>query len=587
MTLFKFNSEFLRRVTTAAMVLFIGATSLLGCMEADALLGTDFVPEEQKMRFGTTEFNSLNDGVEYFQTRLFISDSITTSNQSYLYMGAMHSDTFGMRTSGFYVQYTPSMFLDSAFFGYLPIIDSAILLISMADYIGDTTYVQDYEVFAIVDDSFIDGSVDSVFFGMSVNGAQPLFDIENYIDESDPIFTFKFPDQDNDVYTDATYVRLQETSSGRQFMRELLFLDDDGGYKIDTDYDGDGQIDTADIREIYETFDFWLDKFKGLYVRPTSTPTASGYQGAMYASDILYSGFTIMGRSLEEEDIEIVKDTVGMVYYFYPMEDISDVDDDTGLYGGELSINNITHDYSTSKFFNYEQDVLVGSEADKESVGTVSTVFIEGMGGIVSQLTLNKEIFLKLDTILDDEYASSGDEFESLFFNQAVLKIYLTKNTGVESNYLNIDPLTITPWLNSAPTQLGLYTKYTAFYDDDEYYTLTGIGDYYYYYEQLGYDIGFDGALNRNWGCYSFNIPSQLEMAWNSFLTAKEAANNVVDDINWDDVEYRDIYIAPAYYELYSLKNVALQTMTWNEGGSLIEDNNVPMELSLTYTMID
>lgn len=566
------------------------STALSSCVDVDNTLGADIIPEEQKMRFATTTFNSFDDGVEYFTTRLFRSDSISTSNQSSLYIGAMQSDTFGMRTAGFFSQHTPYNSLDSAFFGYLPIIDSVMFMLSVSSYAGDTTYVQGYEVFEVSDNSFIDEAPDSVYLAMALNGEAPAFNIEDYIDESDPLFTFNFPDQANEVYTTSTRFRMEKTQSGLEYLRRLLFIDEDREYTIDYDYDGDGEIDTADIREVYTTFTEWVERFKGLYVRPTSTPTGSE-QGALYASDITSSGIIIYGRSLEMEDVTIVKDTIGMTYAFYPVDEADEDDIADGIYhvGGELSINSISHDYTSSSVIDFNQDVATSNTLDVESIPTASTIYVEGFGGIATQIDLNRDIFLKLDSLLEEEYASTGDEFESIFFNQAVLKIYLLKESGVEVDPLDINPLVITSWLNSAPASLGLYSQYTAYVDSDGYTTLVGVSDYDYYYEAMGYDLDFGGDLNRSWGCYTFNIPGQLQLAWNSYVEAKEAAGDDIDSINWDDVEYCTMYLAPVATSLLSLQSVALQSMTWEsvEQGTTISSNNVPMEMSVAYTMID
>ncbi len=273
---------------------------------------------------------------------------------------------------------------------------------------------------------------------------------------------------------------------------------------------------------------------------------------------------------------------------FYPMDEADEDDNEDGIYyvGGELSINSVTHDYSNA-IFDFDTEVVTDSMDDFESVPTAGTIYVEGLGGVVSQITIDEGVFLKLDTILDDEYASSGYEFESLFFNQAMLKVYLTKASGVEADYTKINPLTFTTWLDRAPSSLALYHSYSTYTDSSGYSTLVGVSDYSYYYISQGYSIDFGGDLNRNWGCYTFNIPSHLQLAWNSFLTAKEAAGGVVEDINWDDVEYRTFYLAHTYSSLFSVRSVALQSMTWDDNGDLIVDNNIPMNMSVTYTMID
>ena len=61
-------------------------------------------------------------------------------------MGSMLSDTFGLRTAGFLTQYVPYE-IDSCYFGFRPILDSAIILLSISSYGSDTLTPQLYNVY--------------------------------------------------------------------------------------------------------------------------------------------------------------------------------------------------------------------------------------------------------------------------------------------------------------------------------------------------------------------------------------------------------------------------------------------------------
>lgn len=123
----------------------VAAMTFAGCTKVDDTLGSNLVPDNQQMKAGYETFGALTlkgdlNPRRYVETRLYQTDSLITSNLTYGYMGSMLSDTFGLRTAGFLTQYVPYE-IDSGYFGFRPILDSAIILLSISSYGSDTAHL--------------------------------------------------------------------------------------------------------------------------------------------------------------------------------------------------------------------------------------------------------------------------------------------------------------------------------------------------------------------------------------------------------------------------------------------------------------
>lgn len=541
------HSNLLRRLIGGFLATSIVAIfTFSSCTQTDTLLGNDLTLEDQALKIGQMYFSGLTDrGNDYFESRLYRTDSLNSACLSSGYLGTMGNDTFGMRQAGFYTQYNTVYALDEDEYGFMPIYDSAMLYLSISGYGGDTSVVQQFEVYEVVDISFITESTDSIFF--------PTFDISPYLAAA-PVFTFTFPDQDNDVYTTSSYVKLEDTDMTEEFMDRLMLKTIDGDY----DY------------EIYDDDEEWVEQFKGLYIRPVDPISpVSGSTGAMYAISLSESGFSFIGRSREEDDPTLIKDTIGMTYSFYSY--YADA--------GNISINCIEHDYTGSLI---DEEYIKTPE--RTDVPTTSILRVEGMAGVVSEITFAEEFFEQLDTIFEAEEAETGEVYTSLFFNQATLKIYMEQVTSYDSSYIN--PFLVTEWMDYMPSNLGLYTTYSNYYvldeddeDEDDYYlSLTGVADYPYAYES-SYTLDFSGAMNRSWCCYVLNISSHIQSIWNSYLTAKEEAEEAGTEIDWDSISGRSVYLGLTATNLFGPQYASMQAGD-------VDQNATPMELSVTYTMI-
>ena len=58
-------------------------------------------------------------------------------------------------------------------------------------------------------------------------------------------------------------------------------------------------------------------------------------KGTIFATELTYSGLSVYGRNRVKDDPSLIKDTIGMVYYFYK----------DGAEFGSVSVNNVKHDH--------------------------------------------------------------------------------------------------------------------------------------------------------------------------------------------------------------------------------------------------
>ena len=92
---------------------------------------------------------------KYVETRLFQTDSIVSSNITYGYMGSMLNDTLGHRSAGFLSQMVNYYKVDSGYFGYMPIFDSAQILLKVTSFGRDSVTEQSFAVYEVVSNKYL------------------------------------------------------------------------------------------------------------------------------------------------------------------------------------------------------------------------------------------------------------------------------------------------------------------------------------------------------------------------------------------------------------------------------------------------
>lgn len=558
----QFNNLRRMLLPLAAMAVTLVLT-LAGCTTVDDTLGGNLIPDNQQMQAGYVKLPAVDElnPKKYVETRLFQTDSIIGSNISYGYMGSELNDTLGLRTAGFVSQMINYYKVDSGYFGYMPIFDSAQIMLSITSFGRDTATVQTFAVYEVLSNDYITKKPvspnkterDTTFY-LNFDPERPNNDpAQRIYDPSKKLFTFSIGGEGKYPSTTKT-VTMKPTEEGKKYIRRLMLQEK--GEK----YYGDYSIYSPDSLE------YWVQEFKGLYICP-ETPVSKG--GTIYGTDLSYSGLAVYGRNRVEGDPTLIKDTIGMNYFFYEAE----------MKFGNVSVNAIKHDYSQAT--KAQIDIAQAREVNPD--GSINEnrelnprVYVEGMGGVVTEMTFTPEFFARLEEEIAKGNAT-GKNFKTLAFSQVRMSVYFN---GSDYDWTKIDPFAnnneLVNEMSAFPSRLGLYTNYK---------TLAGISDYAYVYEQnYGATLAYGGKINRSRGCYVMDITGYMQQLWNSYAKAKTEADGAAENIDWEKVPNRKIFIAPEAYGLYTNSFGVLQGMATDGTGTV--DNNAPIRFDMAYNLI-
>ena len=553
----RFNNFRRMLLPVAALAATIGLT-LGGCTKVDDTLGGNLIPDNQQMRAGYVQLpraDELNPK-KYVETRLFQTDSIVSSNNTYGYMGSMLNDTLGHRSAGFLSQMVNYYKVDSGYFGYMPIFDSAQILLKVTSFGRDSVTEQSFAVYEVVSNKYLTekpiapnkSQRDSTFY----LNFDPV--AEGVYNPDEPLFTFTLGGEGKYPSTTSA-VTLEPTEAGKKYIRRLMLQEGE--------YAGDYSIYSAD------SLKYWVEAFKGLYIAPNPEKPLTEYgKGTIFATELTYSGLSVYGRNRVKDDPSLIKDTIGMVYYFY----------EDGAEFGNVSVNNVKHDYeeaTIARRINIDE-----ARETAENRPENPLVYVEGMGGVVTEMTFSPEFFAELEAEIAKGNAD-GKNFKTLAFSQVRMSIYFNDSDYEWEKIADGtagDILRMTDQMNAYPARLGMYTNYK---------TLTPISDYAYVYEQnygSSVTLAYNGKINRSRGCYVMDITGYMQQLWNSYMEAKADAGGEVANIDWDKVKNRSVYIGPEAYGLYTTSFGVLQGMPTQAGTA--EPNNAPIRFSMAYNLI-
>ena len=136
-------------LASVAAVVIVMLMTFTGCTTtADYTLGDEYAPSNQQMIMRTRSYKggmvreaSMEETpCRIFETRLFKTDSVKSTDIAYFNIGLQHNERFGVRKMGFVSQFTHMVVPhDSMGFGYRPIYDSMMLLFRVDTFAGDTT----------------------------------------------------------------------------------------------------------------------------------------------------------------------------------------------------------------------------------------------------------------------------------------------------------------------------------------------------------------------------------------------------------------------------------------------------------------
>ncbi len=536
----KFRASISISVLAAVAALFS-----IGC-ETDYTLGSDYLPSGQQMK---TLNKEILDGVSEGATRgdaasaLFATslsaqqDSINGLNQSAGYFGLQKDSKFGTRRSGFFSQYTPAYTLDENGFaedGTLAL-DSMFLYFAVSSYSGDTLSRQRYALYEVLDDSFLTESADSIFL---VNESAEIFK-QGGVLSAEPVLTFEFPYQERGVYASASTSRIAMginnadiTDTGRALFNKLALMDDESGLDY-TIYDND-------MTE-------FVGEFKGFYIAPVNeTPENNNSdEGATFGATLTSSGFGIYLKNTVVEEVDGLDTEVNydiyMTYIYYDAYYITDI--------GGVSVATVER----------------GSDWVGNSVveGAAATdLYVEGMGGVVTELTIQPALFEQFDTWIAEVEDQTGEPgtFDNIFINKARVRIHIADDAD----------------LNALPTRLGMFRSFSNLVDEDGYSCMDFVNDYNYTYElSYGVTSSYSGTLNRSLGCYEMYLSLELQEMYANYVSLKEAAGGDISAIDWSTVSWNKLYVAPLATNIMEPRYAALQNSI-----------DKPIEFNITYTVM-
>ena len=559
------NPHKLRRLPlllTAALVLL----GLAGCVTKDDTLGANLIPEDQQMRAGYTvlQWDRELNPKKYVETRLFQTDSVVTSNLTTGYFGTSHNDTVGLRTAGFLSQFINYYRVDEDYFGFEPIFDSAMIFLSISAYGRDTLTEQTFEVYEVIDNAYLtekpvtEGSDarDSLFHA-NFDPEHVAYLNGRSVVGSEPLFTFKLGTENGGAGPSSTAVTMVPTEAGKAFVARLMLQQGEhaGDYSI---------YDTENLSE-------WCNIFKGLYIKPAATDEAlvsasAETKGTIYATDLSASGFSVYGRNRVEAHPELIQDTIGMAYYFY--------DSEQNDYGN-VSINTIRHNYEGSQI-DIARARAYNPDGTRNERPESRQLVVEGLGGVVSEVTFTQEFFDELLKVIDTENAATGKNFRTFAFTHVLMEVYFP---GGAYDWEQIDPTApateqMIGLMNNAPSRLGMYTHY---------WRKSFIADYNYPYESYySTTLPYGGYINRSHGCYRMDITSHVQQLWNSYMEAREKADGGAVDVS--TLPLAKVYLGPEATNLFTNAYTVLQGT--NDDPEETEPVETPIRFAIAYNLI-
>lgn len=518
---------------------------LAGCTKVDDSLGSNLVPENQQMKTGYVSLPRKNEAGEYarqtlVRTRPMQTDSIVSSKLGYGYMGSELNDTLGLRTAGFLTQYLDYIDgFEAGMFGYRPFVDSVQLLMTISQYGRDTVTPQLYEIYEVVSDAYLADNDDTTFY---LN-----FKADKYID-NEPLFTFTFPNEQTPNLTSSA-VTLEIKEKGGQLLERLLLQK--GKYK-----------DDYSIYTSVDSIKQWMEEFKGLYIRPAKgqEQSVSG-KGGIYGMDLTQSALAVHVRNRRKEDPSLIKDTLLLHYIF---------SDTAAPNFGNVSINTLERDYDKGgmQLEKFREPAAGQPDTRPESD---PRLIVEGMGGMVTEITFTPEFFAELEAEIAKGNAESSAGYTTLAFSQVRMQAYFADSDYDWEKVMTKNPARLIAEMNIATERIGLYTDYKK---------LTPVTDYNYAYEK-NYDaeLPYGGYINRSRGCYTMDITGYMQTLWNSYAAERDAAQTENRAIDMANVENRTICAAPEAYGIYTPGFCVLQGMDDAQ-------NDAPIRFEILYNLV-
>ena len=246
----------------------------------------------------------------------------------------------------------------------------------------------------------------------------------------------------------------------------------------------------------------------------------------------------------------MIKDTVGMYYYFY------DADSDYNA-----SVNKVTHDYSQSSLKN----VVMDGAKPLEERTRVETCYIEGLGGPSTEIYITDDFLNALCELEQEAEAMSA----KMGINQLLFTIYVD-GADYDWNVTQSNIAWLTPLLDKSFTRLGAYLNYN---------TLSPVADYDYVYENsYSSELAYGGYLDRSRGCYMLNLTVYIQQLFNYAKSVRQEDGTFLFDEKDENYVRRTFCLGTEATQPYVFTESVLQ----GTGKGV----PAPIEIDLTYTLV-
>lgn len=427
------------------------------CTEVDDRLGAGLVPRNQRMEI---EVTSPSNAVETF---LYREDSIPSSRTGRAWFGRTidAEGIFGAQTSSALLQFIPVSVPYSGVegFGIDPIVDSAVLIMTLDGIRGDSTVVQRFDVWDVAPRTMPSLHRDSTYY--------TNFPIDEYRGEK--LFEFTHTGR-RDVQT-----RLFPTAAGKKYLDSIVRLHEWDDYITDS---------------------LFLKKFQGLYIAPAPDSPAAA---ALYGTDLTASGIQLHVRNHDTLDVSAIYDTVTTLFMFQDT-DVAATTTSAAQKWNNVSINMSSFDYTGSVLGTLEVQTNGFTDTLPSSI-PLSTLYVQSMNGVGAYLRFNDELVeeirnlrFKTDELTEEKVG------KDIAINQAVMRIWIENDT-VEG-------------LDASMARIGSYLDPKS---------LHPIPDYQYATEKYNnavlaaqkssetYSLPYGGYLNRSNGYYELDITSYIQ----------------------------------------------------------------------------
>ena len=557
----------------------VALLSLTACSATiDSDLGYEMIPDHQKMEIRHLRFKggkvikfnaaASNDNEshyderdgQFFETSLYHSDSLLSSNVSYGYIGVERSDTFGVRSAAVAssIMFMNKLEEDEGF-GYKPIFDSLHLVLDIEDYGGDTLTPVRYHVYEVERSLF--GSV----IDEKDTTAYTNCDLTTVYNPEKPLFTFTFPDgkKTGPNRSSVTLEPVDMKGATWDFVRRLMCIPDN---YASSDWDGYAR----DEDSIYVDEKKFAKHFSGLCIVPDPTSVEENKRGSLYSFKLTSSGLLLEARNRNPKDPTLIKDTVGMMYYF--IDESLKPEDNLNL-----SVNSIKHDYKRSltdskpsmlgeiNISGYDE---AGNVVPRSQRTLLGECYIEGCGGVATELYFTDEFLLELKSLTSKENASDDLDYRTIGVNQCLLTLYMP---GADYSWETTqgNAASLVELYASSISRLGTYLNYS---------TLGAISDYDFEAEtNQSAELAYGGELNRSRACYVMNITGYMQRLYNYVRSLDDLAK-------YDEkVMPRTLYLGPEAVAPYTFKRTVLQGAKMEGVSDRVQ---APVHIEMLYTMI-